>query len=1141
MLHTVPADNLRVTARPASDDHHAAGAPAAPAPSVRLRLHGDPAVIGPDGVARGLERRAAALCALAALEPGISRGRAAMLIWPDSDDARRALRQQLLRFRKAFGAELLVGEDGLSLAPGVAVLEAGEADGVSGDLLGASTYDDCPDLQDWLDAQRQRRRGARRDDLASRLAAAEALGDLPAAIGWAERLRDADPASEPHHRTLMRLHYLNGDVAQAQRVYDRLVGVLDRQFGARPSRETEQLAQALREAGVGALPVAAPVATPRAVVPVTVLRPPRLIGRQRERAALAEAAARGCTALLLGEPGLGKSRLLDAFAAGRVTLRVHGRPGDAGVPYATLARLLRQAIERSRVELPPPRRTELARLLPELAPTLPLPTDGQRLVLQAAVEDLLAQARSDGLALESVIVDDLHFADDASVEMLQALIGSPALPGLQWTLAQRPGEGPAAAVTLRAALEESHALEPVVLAPLDEAELAELVDSLALPELDGRALAPALWRHTGGNPLYALETLKQALASGQTSGATLPSPVSVGTLIERRLRQLPERALALARVAAIAGVDFGIALAEQVMQARAIDLTDAWAELERAQVLRDSTFAHDLVFDAVLRSIPAPIARHLHGAVAAFLEAHGGVPARIAAHWLAAGRDREALPALHRAAEQARAGLRRREELGFLMAAARIEEAAGELDAAWNTLRTADSAQIAVDPTPSAEIEAARERLALTSERRAELARARSVAQINAGCFAEAEAQARLAVSAAQASGSVRLLAEGLSALSMSLSMQGRLLEALPASDELLGLLGQVASPEPAWFSERGVLLDNLGRPHDALPMHRRAVERTLELGDRSQAIAALANLACSLMDAGRSRAALAALDRALSLAQAHDEADGTLSTTLVVRCSALRDLGAYDQALQAADAAAALLARAAPGFAPVVDLARASVWWHLGQLARVQPSIPDESALSGLPGWLLARRWQTLARYRQALGEPVGDLLTRARAAADDGGVQVARDVVGLQAAEVAGTLAGLDEIQAIGAAARRDGRDGVALAAACRAARLAAALGMRHLAGAEAEAALDMLDRQGAPDDAVTPADMGEPEAWLCLFEAYRAGGRDTDAQRALDRGRSLVAHLERHHVAPEFRESFRLRNPVHRALLEAHPPRA
>jgi DNA-binding SARP family transcriptional activator len=1140
MLAAPPTHNSVPMPPHAPDDPLPLPGPRRPS-TLRLRLHGDPVVIGADGVPRALERRAAALCALAALEPGISRARAAQLLWPDSDDARRALRQQLLRFRKALDADLLCGEDTLRVAPDVEVAGLASDDPPAGELLGALAYDDCPDLQDWLEGVRRSQRTARSEGLAERLAAAEAHGDLPAALGWAERLVDADPASEVHHRTLMRLHYLRGDVAQAQRVYDRLIGLLDRQFGARPSRETEQLAQTLRAAGANVDPGAPAAAPTRAAVPVTVLRPPRLIGRDRERAALAEAARAGRTALVLGEPGLGKTRLLEAQAHEWAALRVQGRPGDAGVPYATLARLLRQALDHAPLTLAPPRRTELARLLPELAPALPLPADGQRLLLQSAVEDLLAQVRIGGRALQAVIVDDLHFADEASVEMLQALIGSAALPGVHWTLAQRPGEGPAGASALRAALEESHALQAIRLDPLSEPELAELVDSLGLPELDGRALAPALLRHTGGNPLYALETLKQALATGRAPAQALPTPVSVGALIERRLRQLSERAISLARVAAIAGVDFDIGLAEQVMQARAIELADAWSELEQAQVLRDSAFAHDLVADAVMRTIPAPIARHLHGAVARHLEAHEGVAARVAAHWLAAGLERPALPALHRAAEQARAGLRRREELGFLLTAARIEEATGDLEAAWQTLRDADSAHTAVESAPSQTIEAARERLARTPEQRAQLAQARSTAMLNAGRFVEAEARGREAVAAARESGSAKALAEALSALSTSLTMQGRLLDALSPSDEMVGLLDRIAEPDAALYSERGMLLDNLGRTHDALPMHHAAVSRTLQQVDRSQTIAALSNLACSLMDAGRSRAALATLDRAVALAHAHDEANGMLSSVVTLRCSALRDLGQYDRALQAVAQARALLAVEAPTYAAMVEVTEASVWWHLGQLARSQQAVPDEAAFAGLPGWFRVRRWLALARCRQALGEPVGDLMAHAVACLGTDRVRVVQDVVGLAAAEAAGTLAGLDEIQAIGADAHREGRLGVALAASCRGARLAATLGMRHLATAQADAARERLGVDAPADESVTSTDMSEPEAWLCLYEAYRAAGREAAARHALEQGCASLARIERDHVAPEFRESFRRRNPVHRALLEAHRAQA
>ena len=805
----------------------------------QIRLLGDPALLTADGKLRALERRAAGLLALVALEPGVTRARAATLLWPDSDDPRQALRQQIARFRKTCGAALVEGEDALYITDGILVDardDTGEAEyatstDAAAKLLGNLEFDDSADFARWLDAQRQQRRGHG----AARLAQAEADGDLDTAARLAEQLVQADVDSETLHRTLMRLHYLRGDIAQAQRAYARLVRHLKKRFDAAPSAETEQLARALRTARAPARP--APVAAP---VPVTVLRPPRMIGRQRELAALLTAQARHRVALLLGEPGLGKSRLLAELMADRPRCaQAAGRPGDAGVPYATLVRLLR-AVLAARPDVTAAgaeRRSALARLLPELAPALPLPTDGQRVLLYGAVEGALASA-----GLDAIVIDDLHFADDASCEMLQALIDADALADLRWTLAQRPGEGPTAAVRLRDALDEAGQLDVVRLAPLDVDEMAELIDSLGLPELDGAALAPGLVQHTGGNPLYALETLKHVLAVGQPRDGALtlrklPLPDNVGALIERRLRQLPERALSLARVAAVAGVDFNIELAEDVIGVRAVELTSAWAELEAAQVLREQAFAHDLVHDAVLRSIPAPIARHLHGAVAALLERGGGVAARVAAHWLAAGRDTEAAAALERAAVQALAAGREAESGRFLREAAAACERLGEADRAFDLLfRAADAVSLAV---PIEVFEPLANEL---------LARARSDAQQAAALLARvhvlltreqydaARAPAEQALAAARRARRRDLEAELLLAFAhfhKQAGDGGRVVEVLEQAVKLLHAEGLLVS-EAAKLSSLAAAQVQFGRLQDGLRTDAYAHERYRALNIRN-------------------------------------------------------------------------------------------------------------------------------------------------------------------------------------------------------------------------------------------------------------------------------------------------------------------
>jgi hypothetical protein len=79
-------------------------------------------------------------------------------------------------------------------------------------------------------------------------------------------------------------------------------------------------------------------------------------------------------------------------------------------------------------------------------------------------------------------------------------------------------------------------------------------------------------------------------------------------LIERRIGLLSRDAVRLARCAAVAGQDFSVTLAAEVLDANPLDLADAWTELESAQVLRDGAFAHDLIFDAA-RAISSAMRR----------------------------------------------------------------------------------------------------------------------------------------------------------------------------------------------------------------------------------------------------------------------------------------------------------------------------------------------------------------------------------------------------------------------------------------------------------------------------------------------------------------------------------------------------
>lgn len=1091
----------------------------------QLRLLGDPALQA-GGRVVGLERRAAGLLALVAVEPGITRARAAALLWPESGDPRQALRQQLARFRRNHGTALVEGDDALFIAEGVVVdaqpVDAQPAeprvDAATGALLGSLDFDDCPEFARWLDAQRRRLGGSRSGGLAQRLADAERDGDLDAAIALAEQLLLTDSDSEAHHRTLMRLHYLRGDVAKAQRVYDRLARQLKARYGVQPAAETEALARTLRSAV--AAPDAATLATPR-LLPVTVLRPPRMIGREREMTALGSAWLHGRAALLLGEPGLGKSRLLAEFAAGQRVVVAQGRPGDAGVPYATLARLLRAVMEHGPIDLPLPRRTELARLLPELAPTVPLPADGQRLVLQAAVEAVLTQARQGKAAAVGVIIDDLHFADDASVEMVQALVAAEPLHGLRWVLAQRPGEGSAAAAALRDTLEEAQALVAIDLTPLDVAQMAALIESLGLPGVDAAQLAEPLTRHTGGNPLFALETLKQSLVSGSLREGRLARPMAVGALIERRLKQLSERALALARVAAVAGTDFSIAVAEEITGARAVELADAWTELEAAQVLRDQAFAHDLVYDAVLRSVPEAIARHLHGQLARWLQAHRGEMARIAEHWEAANERESAAEAWVEAARVADARLRHREAMQCFERAAAHFQALGQTAARFASMKSAldEASMIDMDTTTYGAMVDRLVSAAADEAARAEalVYRLRMMEQAgdHTGILHLSDEVMQLARTAEQP----YTEAMALCARAGAIYALGRLPEAA-AMYEQIGAFGvRTGNLELEGFgcSSRATILLRLCRHAEALASFERA--RQLYEASGMTARLVLVDQQMSIVHSTRGFAALglAAAERALRGAVRIDSAIEVMGNCVLAQSLALRALGRYAEALSAVERLLPKLLEANSYFHARLQLEYAQMYIDLGRTDLAQRLATQVRQGGRLPPGEEPRLVGVELQLRLSAGTE------RALALATDAAVEGRRrcELLRLLARTAAGPHVLLD--QALRTATESDLPHERATARALLARELAR--------GGQPGAAAELM-RTALADEAIVPA--GYPPAVAeCTVEVFTASGDAVLAQGALAQA---VAWIERaaQGLSAELRSSFLERNEVNRRLL-------
>ena len=136
-------------------------------------------------------------------------------------------------------------------------------------------------------------------------------------------------------------------------------------------------------------------------------------------------------------------------------------------------------------------------------------------------------------------------------------------------------------------------------------------------------------------------------------------------------------------------------------------------------MLRDGAFAHDLIYEAALASVPATVARQLHAEVAAFLQQRDGEPARLAHHWLQAGDPAQAGTAFNAAAERSRKASSLAAQCEMLAEAARCFELAGRpaerFDALLRRARTLASNDLGPDARAAVE---AVEALATSDEQR---------------------------------------------------------------------------------------------------------------------------------------------------------------------------------------------------------------------------------------------------------------------------------------------------------------------------------------------------------------------------------------------------------------------------------------
>jgi predicted ATPase/class 3 adenylate cyclase len=387
------------------------------------------------------------------------------------------------------------------------------------------------------------------------------------------------------------------------------------------------------------------------------------VGRQWEMGLLqsrwAEAVSgRGQAVAVIGEAGVGKSRLLFEFRRGLPTsslaLEKRCLPYERGVSYAPVVEILRRYFAIGDQERPEAVREKISagveRLGPELRETLPFllnllsqtPDEGalatlesgqvKRLTQEAVTAVLLAASRAAPLCLT---VEDCHWGDQSSKELLSRLIGSLSGARILLCLTTRPGE--------QIPTEARTAVTQIAMNPLSDedavAVAGRLIGSGELPP----AVRELVVKKTGGYPLYVEELLRSLLDKGQLvrtdSGLGVANPLSeteipdtIHDIIVTRIDRLDGEVKRVLQFASVVGQEFDFSLLQAVAGVEPSTLLSHLDRLKSQEFITETatfperryTFRHSLTQEVAYGSLLQRRKSEWHGLVAEAMERLAG-------------------------------------------------------------------------------------------------------------------------------------------------------------------------------------------------------------------------------------------------------------------------------------------------------------------------------------------------------------------------------------------------------------------------------------------------------------------------------------------------------------------------------------
>ncbi|MBV8068178.1 MAG: AAA family ATPase, partial [Candidatus Eremiobacteraeota bacterium] len=508
--------------------------------------------------------------------------------------------------------------------------------------------------------------------------------DRPAANFFLGRILADDPWREDALRALMTVRWESGDRSSALVLCAEFEERLRDEMGVELMAETAALRQAIERGNPLPTIAIAPASAgsrPYADFPFE--------GRDNELRRLRElwqiaAGGAGGVAIVLGEAGMGKTRLTSEFAlqveesGGRVVWGTTSSPETA--PYQAVTEIFRAALGFiESLQLEPYDLAVLTRIVPQLQRGElridPIEPGAIKLFdVVAHVLGEIARARP-----TVVVLEDLHNAGPASIAMLQHVAescsGQPML-----IVATLRAEESAGGDTLGRLLHPLHAPKPALipLGALSPGAVRSIVGSALGSDIEALRVAAL----SGGHPLFLTELLR---AAADPQGLrTKRLPTRLGEIINDRTARLAPDAGLLLRAAAVVGNSFDLEIVAAVLGWSEEQLVAAADELVARRVVRQTAnarsfeyeFAHDLIASTVYESVSERERRQWHRRTAraaehwyasrltelsAFIARHfelGGEPADAAACYLRAGRAAASAFANEEALVYARRGLK---------------------------------------------------------------------------------------------------------------------------------------------------------------------------------------------------------------------------------------------------------------------------------------------------------------------------------------------------------------------------------------------------------------------------------------------------------------------------------------------------